>query len=392
MNSIKSFVGSGILSLPYGFLNGGWALSIVSFPLICVVAGYCMMSLVDSKNLLQSFRIRTYADVGRAAFGHIGQLLIQISLIGYQCGCCCSYMIFVTESLNELIPKVKQIYFVPIMIALFLLLSFIRTLKFSAILSIIAIACLLVGIVMVTIIFGVEGKSSGTIAAFNWGTFSVFFGIVLYSFEGIGLVLPIYNQMKKPEHYKKSLVLTLCIVCFLCVTFGLTTYLILLDDTKENITKEIDDKYIFPKDIVISLLIVSIVVSFHILIYPVYEMIDLTSTFRKLKRKKFSLFMFISAFYRLIIIGLISIPSFTALKTHFAYVQGIVGATFGCCISFILPAAIHLRIGWYSISKYRKVADIAVLVFAIPASITVTVISIKKLVDVILHPPVTLLV
>lgn len=126
--------------------------------------------------------------------------------------------------------------------------------------------------------------------------------------------------MKKPEHYKKSLVLTLCIVCFLCVTFGLTTYLILLDDTKENITKEIDDKYIFPKDIVISLLIVSIVVSFHILIYPVYEMIDLTSTFRKLKRKKFSLFMFISAFYRLIIIGLISIPSFTALKTHFAYV------------------------------------------------------------------------
>jgi amino acid permease len=49
LNIFKSFVGSGILGLPYGFKEGGYILSLAAFPLTCVIAAYCMICLVRAK-------------------------------------------------------------------------------------------------------------------------------------------------------------------------------------------------------------------------------------------------------------------------------------------------------------------------------------------------------
>jgi hypothetical protein len=40
------------IGIPYGFVCGGWALAIISFPIICMIAAYCMVSLVKAKVLL----------------------------------------------------------------------------------------------------------------------------------------------------------------------------------------------------------------------------------------------------------------------------------------------------------------------------------------------------
>ena len=49
MNTFKSFVGSGILGLPYGFSKGGWALSLMAFPVASIIAGFCLLDLIDCK-------------------------------------------------------------------------------------------------------------------------------------------------------------------------------------------------------------------------------------------------------------------------------------------------------------------------------------------------------
>jgi hypothetical protein len=49
LNIFKSFVGSGILGLPYGFKEGGYLLSLAAFPLTCAIAAYCMICLVRAK-------------------------------------------------------------------------------------------------------------------------------------------------------------------------------------------------------------------------------------------------------------------------------------------------------------------------------------------------------
>ena len=96
MNSIKSFIGSGILGLPYGFAKGGWALALISFPIASIICGYCLFDLVNIQNILGAKRIHTYADVGREAFGNVGVVIVQICLVIYQLGCCCSYMLIIT--------------------------------------------------------------------------------------------------------------------------------------------------------------------------------------------------------------------------------------------------------------------------------------------------------
>ena len=101
-------------------------MSLISFPIASVICGYCLFDLVDIQNFLGSHKIHTYADVGREAFGLVGVIIVQICLIAYQLGCCCSYMLIITAIWESLIPDIKQEYWVFIMAAFFFLLSFIR--------------------------------------------------------------------------------------------------------------------------------------------------------------------------------------------------------------------------------------------------------------------------
>jgi hypothetical protein len=42
----------------------------------------------------------TFSDVGKAAYGKTGIITVQVSLICYSLGACCSYILFISESLE----------------------------------------------------------------------------------------------------------------------------------------------------------------------------------------------------------------------------------------------------------------------------------------------------
>ncbi|KAJ0764134.1 putative amino acid transporter, transmembrane domain-containing protein [Helianthus annuus] len=71
---VNLLCGVGLLSTPYAVKQGGWAgLSILAF--FCVVSFYTGILLrccLDSKPGLQS-----YPDIGQAAFGIIGRLVVS---------------------------------------------------------------------------------------------------------------------------------------------------------------------------------------------------------------------------------------------------------------------------------------------------------------------------
>ncbi|KAH7816615.1 putative transmembrane amino acid transporter family protein [Monocercomonoides exilis] len=386
MNTFKSFVGSGILGLPYGFSKGGWVLSLIAFPLASLVAGFCMMDLVASKIYKGSHLIRTYADCGREAFGNIGIWMVQITLISYQLGCCCSYMLIITQNLELLVPAIRQEYWVCIMVALFFIMSFIRSLKVTAILSLLANISLLVALILLIVGVILGGVKVGEPKAVNFRGFPAFFGIVLFAFEGAGLVLPIQGSMAKPKHYGKSLVFVLILVCLMNSMFGFINYWFLCENTPELITKSISDKYIVLRSIVTVFLVATLIVSFHLLAFPVFEAFDELKSMRRMKRRKPMKFWLLAYLARFLIICFTAIPSVTPLKSHFPAFVGLVGATFGSFLAFILPPLLHLKICWKGGSSVaRKVIDIVVLCIMIPASIFVTVISVIDLVDTLKH-------
>ena len=59
----------------------------------------------------------------------------------------------------------------------------------------------------------------------TYKTIPLFFGSVAFAFEGIGVVLPLENKMKHPQHAIRVLVVGMTIVVLLYVVFGVLGYL-----------------------------------------------------------------------------------------------------------------------------------------------------------------------
>ncbi|RXG62184.1 hypothetical protein Avbf_03447 [Armadillidium vulgare] len=73
----------------------------------------------------------------------------------------------------------------------------------------------------------------------GWSTFPLFFGTAMYTFEGIGLVLPLENNMKHPNHFPgwtgvliSGMIVVVCTYC----AIGFYGYLRYGDDVMGSIT------------------------------------------------------------------------------------------------------------------------------------------------------------
>jgi proton-coupled amino acid transporter len=47
MTLLKAYIGSGLLALPYAFMQGGWLLSLAVFSLSCIVIIKCVNLLLE---------------------------------------------------------------------------------------------------------------------------------------------------------------------------------------------------------------------------------------------------------------------------------------------------------------------------------------------------------
>jgi len=77
INIFISFVGAGMLGMPYAFSRSGWALGVICLCAVSAANVYCMLLLVETRRRLElngHRNIEGYGDVGRIVLGDMGDI------------------------------------------------------------------------------------------------------------------------------------------------------------------------------------------------------------------------------------------------------------------------------------------------------------------------------
>ncbi|KAI9313574.1 transmembrane amino acid transporter protein-domain-containing protein [Dichotomocladium elegans] len=241
----KAFISSGILFLPKAFSNGGLAFSMSILYFMGFVSLYCFLLLLKCKEQIAG----SYGDIGGALYGpsmrHAVLFSIAISQLGFNCG----GTIFIVENVVQAVRSLTSHAIdleetrVLMLIALSLMpLVLIRNISKLSPAALFADVLIVTGlfIILACDIYQIffSGGDTGVHAGpnmewwFNPNMYPVFVGTAVYSFEGIGLIIPIRDAMEKPEKFPMVLTIVMVIVATILCAVGAMGYVAFGSDVK----------------------------------------------------------------------------------------------------------------------------------------------------------------
>ncbi|TYI41138.1 hypothetical protein ES332_A02G213600v1 [Gossypium tomentosum] len=326
-NVFIAIVGAGVLDLPYTFKKTGWLMGSLMLFSVALLAYHCMMLLVFTRRKLESIhgfsKINSFGDLGFEVCGPLGRFAVDIMIV------------LALASILGLSSKTVYLWACfPFQLGL----NSIATLTHLAPLSIFAdvVDLAAVGVVMVEDVL-VFLKNRPELKAF--GGFSVFFyglGVAVYSFEGIGMILPLELEAKYKDKFGKVLALCMAFISLLYGAFGILGYMAFGEETKDIITTNLGAGLI--STLVQLGLCVNLFITFPLMMNPVYEVVE-----RRLCDSRYCLWL------RWVVVLGVSLVAL--LVPNFADFLSLVGSSVCCALGFVLPAAFHLMVfkkelGW----------------------------------------------
>lgn len=95
---VKGFLGSGMLTLPLGFCNGGATFCVCCLMLVCAISIMGMNTVLTTRQDIGG----SFSDVAKAALGNTGKAIIDVSIALCQVGHGTVYIIFITQNLKAI--------------------------------------------------------------------------------------------------------------------------------------------------------------------------------------------------------------------------------------------------------------------------------------------------
>lgn len=232
---MKSFVGTGVLFLPQGFHNGGLTLSIFLLILFGCYSYWCYYILIQSKVYT---KVSSFGDIGLKTYGSWMKFAILMALVLTQVGFSAAYMIFTAKNLGAFLQNIfgfenlKLGYIMLFQLIVFIPLSFIRNISKLSLPSLFANFFIMIGLVIILfftmkhLFITLDMKpAEGVIYGVNSSRWTLFVGTAIFTFEGIGLIIPVQNSMKNPEKFPLVLLLVIITATLLFVTVAVVGYL-----------------------------------------------------------------------------------------------------------------------------------------------------------------------
>eukprot|EP01094_Clydonella_sp_ATCC50884_P004338 TRINITY_DN13368_c0_g1_i1.p1 TRINITY_DN13368_c0_g1~~TRINITY_DN13368_c0_g1_i1.p1 ORF type:complete len:481 (-),score=173.12 TRINITY_DN13368_c0_g1_i1:343-1665(-) len=353
VNFIKSYIGSGILAIPFAFKEGGVVLSICMLLGLAIATNYCIRLLLvcAAKYERVSKKRASYSGIGKFAVGRYGVLAVNSSLIFSQVGFCCVYVLFIGHNLESIFPVLPSWAWSLIASPALAIVCFLRSMSMLALISFIGQTAMTAGLGAILVFaFVALATNHPEVHAVNLGGFPIFFGVAVYTFEGIGLVLPMRRAMKKPSHYPYVLDMGYFCVALMVIAFGTIGYLGYGESVSDEITLSLPGGVVSAG--VKALLILAIFSTYPVQLFPIIALAEGAVLGRFLASR------WIEWYRNAVRTGLVALTVVLALSIpRFSLFVSLVGAIGGSMMAFILPSLFY-------IAMFRNTAPYLILLSA----------------------------
>ncbi|XP_033224191.1 proton-coupled amino acid transporter-like protein pathetic [Belonocnema kinseyi] len=217
---LKASLGTGILSMPLAFKSSGLIIGIFATILVAFVCTHCAYVLVKCAHVLYHKTKRTqmgFGDVAEVAFAtgpkwgrkfaKFSRYLIEISLFVTYFGTCSVYAVIVARNYAQVIefyvgyePNIRLV--ISALLLPMILLSWVPDLKYLAPVSMVANVFMGTGLGITFYYLVTNLHPLSDVQMFgSLSDFPVFFSITIFAMEAIGVVMPLENSMKTPQHF-----------------------------------------------------------------------------------------------------------------------------------------------------------------------------------------------
>ncbi|KAI0119955.1 transmembrane amino acid transporter protein-domain-containing protein [Nemania sp. FL0031] len=374
---LKSFVGTGVLFLPRAYLNGGMVFSNVVLVALAALSYYCFILLITTRLKVEG----SFGDIGGIIYGEWMRKLILASIVLSQIGFVAAYTVFTAENLQAFVlavtkcgTHIKLTWFILMQMIIFLPFSLFRDIGKLGFTALIADAFIIIGLAYLFYydVLTLSTQGLADIILFNKKDWTLFIGTAIFTFEGIGLIIPIQESMRNPTKFPKVMFSTMIIMSVIFITMGAVSYAAYGSKTETVVLLNLpqDNKFVNGVQLLYSL---AILLSTPLQIFPAIKITE-NALFTKSGKYnpyiKWQKNMF--RFFMVMLCALIAwggsdnLDKFVALVGNFACIP----------LTFIYPPLLHYRA--VATTRFRKVSDIFLCIFGFIAmgyATSLTVIS-----------------
>ncbi|KIV99169.1 uncharacterized protein PV09_09123 [Verruconis gallopava] len=377
---LKSFVGTGVLFLPKAFLNGGMLFSSLTLLFVAALSYYCFLLLCSTRIAVPA----SFGGMGKRLYGKWMLILINFSLVISQIGFSSAYIVFVSENLQAFVLAItncqKNIpvpFFILMQMVIFLPLSLYRNIQNIQKIAVVADIFILAGLLYLYYfdIYTISSVNHGIadIKPFNSKDWTLFIGTAIFTFEGIGLIIPIQESMQHPQKFPSVLAIVMVVITVVFTSMGALSYAAYGSKTKTVVILNMpqDSKFVNAVQFIYSL---AILLSTPLQFFPAIEITSKAIFSRKSgkgnpwvkwKKNVYRFFMVVLC-AGIAWVGADDLDKFVALVGSFACIP----------LVYIYPPMLHYR----AISKttWQRVADIILIIFGFVGMAYTTVLTVKS--------------
>ncbi|KAB8737503.1 hypothetical protein FH972_026462 [Carpinus fangiana] len=227
---LKAFIGTGIMFLPKAFNNGGILFSSITLMTVSLLSCVCFHLLLQCRQRVGG----GYGEIGGAIGGPRLRNLILGSITISQIGFVCAGLIFTAENLMSFFDAVttgprplSTTALIGIQLIILIPLSLIRNISKLGPSALLADICIAIGLTYIYH-YDISALASRgmdkTVVLFNPDHFTLTVGSAIFTFEGIGLILPIQSSMRQPKRFAPLLFVVMFIVTIVFASVGILSY------------------------------------------------------------------------------------------------------------------------------------------------------------------------